>query len=53
MSDNDLPTTQKIESLPARKQRSKSPEEVFASLIVYLISGMIVTAIIILVFLFA
>ena len=52
MSYNDLPVVKETESSPEPKQRSKSPAEVFASFIVYLIAGMIVTVIILMIFLY-
>jgi hypothetical protein len=51
MSDNEPTTTQEIESYPETKHR-KSSREIFASFIIYLFGGMIVMAIILLIYIY-
>jgi len=52
MSNTELPTTKKMESSPEPRQRTRSPATLFASVIVYLISGMIVMLIMLVIFLY-
>jgi hypothetical protein len=52
MSDNELSAAKEIEFSPEAKQHSKSPAEVFASFIIYLMAGMIVMVIMLLVYLY-
>jgi len=52
MSNTELPTKKKMESSPEPRQRTRSPAAIFASLIVYLISGMIVMLIMLVIFLY-
>ena len=52
MAYNDLPTAKEIETSSDPTQSSKSPAEVIAKFIVYLIAGIVVGVIIILVYIF-
>jgi hypothetical protein len=52
MSDNDLPTATEIQSSLEPKQPGKSAAARFASFIIYLMTGIGVTVIILLIFLY-
>jgi len=52
MLDNDLTTAKETKSSPEPTQRRKSSAELFASFIIYLISGIIVMVVMFLVYIY-